>query len=86
MENFIIITSTEKVFTLGLTVENMKENGELTRCMEKEPLVGLMVVNILDNMLKTKSVVTVNSYGQIVDVTEENGLTVNNMEKEHTLQ
>lgn len=43
--NFTTITSMAKVFTPGPIIENMKETGELTKCMVKEPLIGQMVEN-----------------------------------------
>ena len=72
----------EKDFTHGLTVENMRENGKLTKCTEKEPLHGLMEESISDNMSKTRKKVMENSSGQINGATEESGLMENNMEKE----
>jgi hypothetical protein len=42
-ENFIITTSMEKEYTHGVITENMKENGEPTRCMEKAVSLGQMV-------------------------------------------
>jgi len=81
--NFIITIFTARVFTLGQTTESMKENGAPTKCTEKELSLGPMGVNMSENTLKTKNVVTVNSSGLMEDVTEANGLTVSNMEKVH---
>ena len=41
LANSIITISTEKVFTLGPTTGNTKENGEPTKCTAKELLHGL---------------------------------------------
>ena len=46
LESFIIIIFMAKEFTLGQIVENMKENGELIRCMEREHSHGRMEENI----------------------------------------
>ena len=47
INQFLLVSSTvtifmAKVFTLGKTVVNMKENGEQTECMEKEHSPGQM--------------------------------------------
>lgn len=71
--NFITTIFMERAYIPGLMEGNMKASGEQTKCMEKELLFGLMVENISGNTPKIKSVVTANSSGQIVVVTEENG-------------
>ena len=71
--NFIIIIFMEKDFTHGLTGENTKVNGKLTKCTEKEHSPGLMEENILDNTLKTRRKVTESSSGQTDVATEVNG-------------
>ena len=81
----IIIIFMGKVFTLGQIIENMKENGELIRCMVKVHLLGLMAEDISVNMLTIRSVVTENLFGLMEDVTEVNGLMVSNTVKVHTL-
>jgi len=80
--NFITIIFMVKVYIPGLTVENMRVSGELTRCTVKALLVGRMAENILDNMLKIKKEAMVNSFGLIKDAIEVNGLMVNNTGKE----
>ena len=63
----------EKECILGPITENMKENGKLTKCTEKAHSLGLMAENILENIVKIKRKVTVNSFGQMEDATEVNG-------------
>lgn len=46
LENSTIIIFMAKVFTPGLTAENMKANGAPTKCMEKAPSTGQMVENM----------------------------------------
>jgi hypothetical protein len=45
-ENSKIITSKELEYTYGQMAENIMGNGQITRCMEKENLIGLMGKNI----------------------------------------
>jgi len=58
---------------LGLIIENMKESGEQTKCMEKERLPGLMEESMLESMPKTRKRAMENSSGQMEDAIEENG-------------
>ena len=49
--------------------------------MEKVLLLGQMVGNMWENTKMTRNTAMVNSIGQMVEVIEENGTTVNNMER-----
>ena len=71
--NSTTITFTAKVSTPGLTAVSMKENGELIKCMAKELSVGQTEESISVNTQKTRKEATVNSFGLIGGVTEENG-------------
>jgi hypothetical protein len=62
-----------KEFIYGQTIENMKESGNVIKCMAKEHLHGLMAESTSGNILKTKKKVTVNLFGLIIDAIEENG-------------
>lgn len=86
LENSIVIISTEREFTLGPMQENMKGNGELTKCMARELSPGQTAVSILVSTLKIRRRAMVNSYGLMVDATGESGLTENNMARAHMLQ
>ena len=82
LENSTIITSTAKVCTPGLTIENTRANGEPTRCMAKALSLGLTEESMSVSTLKTKRKATANLSGQMVDATEENGSTESSMEKD----
>jgi len=71
----------ERAYIPGLMAENMRDNGAKIGCMEKAHLFGQMVENILAIILTIENQAMVSSNGQIVAVTEVNGLKVNNMEK-----
>jgi hypothetical protein len=86
LENFTVTIYMEWGYTLGKMVENMKENGEQTKCMVTEHLNGQMVVDMLVSILKIRNKDTENSFGQMGDVTEENGKMENNMVKDRTFQ
>jgi hypothetical protein len=86
LENSIAIISMEREFTHGPMQENMKENGELTKCMARVRSHGQTAVSILVSMPKIRRRAMVNSYGLMVDATGESGLTENNMGKDHMLQ
>lgn len=45
MENFSIIIFMETELTLGLMVENIKENGKIIKWMEKGNLLGQVLNN-----------------------------------------
>ena len=79
--NFTIIIFMEKVFTLGLIIENTKVSGVQTKCMEKEHSHGLTEGNILESMLMIRKKGTGNLIGQMADVIGVNGKMENNMEK-----
>ena len=49
-ENFIITIFMARVYTLGQTIESMKENGDQIKCMEKALSHGQMGENMLENM------------------------------------
>ena len=51
----------------------MMGNIKMIKCMEKVHSLGLMAENILENIVKIKRKVTVNSFGQMEDATEVNG-------------
>ena len=70
-----------KVSIPGLTTEFTKENGDQTKCMEKERSHGPTVGNMLVSMPKIKSVVMENSYGQMEGAIEASGSMVSNMAK-----
>jgi hypothetical protein len=44
----------EKEFIYGQTIENMKESGNVIKCMAKEHLHGLTAESTSENILKTK--------------------------------
>lgn len=71
--NSTTITYMVKVFIHGLTIEFMKENGDQIKCMVKEHLHGQTEENMWVSMLKIKKEDTVNLYGLMEDVIEENG-------------
>ena len=71
--NFIITIFMAKVFTLGKTVVNMKENGEQTECMEKEHSPGQMEGSLQVNMQMTKRKDTESLFGLMEGVIVENG-------------
>ena len=58
---------------LGLIIENMKESGELTKCMGKERLPGLMEESMWESMPKTRKRATESSSGLMEDAIEANG-------------
>ena len=84
--NSIITIFMEKVFTLGPTTVSMKENGEPTKCTEKELSHGLMEENTSVSMLKIRKKATESLYGQTVAATEANGSTENSTVKAPTSQ
>ena len=73
LENSITIISTVKESIPGQIIENMKETGELIKCMEKEPLTGPMEGSMSVSILRTRRKAMVNSFGLTVDATEESG-------------
>ena len=70
-----------KEFTLGLMAGNMKDNGFITKCMEKERLIGQMEEGMLARTIMIESQATVSLNGQIVAAIEVSGTTANNMAK-----
>jgi len=62
-----------KVYINGVMVENMKANGKITKCMEKEHLHGQMGANISENMIMIKNKAMANFYGLTEDVIGVNG-------------
>jgi len=58
----------EKVFINGVMVENMRVNGKITKCMEKEHLHGQTGANISGNMIMIKNKAMVNFYGLMEEV------------------
>ena len=81
--SFIITIFMVEVFTLGVILGSMKENGEQTKCMVKGFLVGLMGENILESITKIKRKVLENLFFKMVEDIVENGLTVNKLVKVH---
>lgn len=63
----------EKEYIYGQIIENMKESGNVIKCMVKEHLHGQMGESTLENIFKTRKKVTVNLSGLIIDAIEENG-------------
>lgn len=55
----LIMSYKVKAFTNGLTIEYLRANGRIIKCMEKEYLLGLTAVSILDNikMIRKKGMV-----------------------------
>jgi hypothetical protein len=83
LENFIVTIYTEWDYTLGKMVGNMKENGEQTKCMVKEFLVGLMEGNISESIMKIKRKGLENLYFKMEEDIVGNGLMVNKLVKVH---
>ena len=63
----------EKVFINGVMVENMRVNGKITKCMEKEHLHGQTGANISGNIIMIKNKATANFFGLTGDVIGVNG-------------
>ena len=70
-------------YTLGVILGSTKENGEQTKCMVKEFLVGLMEENILESIMKIKRKGLENLFFKMVEDIVGNGLMENKQEKEH---
>ena len=81
--NSATTTSMERVCTLGLMAENMKESGSSTGCTAKERLLGLIFESTLVSTKKIRNMATASSSGQTVDATEESGRMESNMAKVH---
>lgn len=71
--SFITIIFMEKVFICGVTVENMRVNGKIIKCTEKEVSLGAMEECTWASMLMTKRMGMVNSNGQMVEVIRGTG-------------
>ena len=61
----------------------MKENGKIITCMDKEPILGVMVENIKESITWIKSMVTEFTIGLMVGDMKDIGHMGNNMEKEN---
>ena len=72
----------ERGFTLGVMEENMKEIGEITKCMVKEYLPGQTEENMQASMLMIRNKDMENLFGQMVDLIKGIGYQANNMVKE----
>ena len=71
--NSLTITSTEKVSTLGLTVESMMVTGFATKCMEKVNSPGLTRENIMEATMMIRNKDGVSSHGQMEENTTASG-------------
>lgn len=72
-------------FIYGQIKENMKECGKIIKCMGKEFLNDLMVVNILVSTLRIKKKEKGCLNGRMEVNILDNGLAENNMEKVYLL-
>ncbi len=81
--SFTIIIFMVEVYTLGVILGSMKENGEQTKCMVKEFLVGLMEGNISESIMKIKRKGLENLYFKMEEDIVGNGLMVNKLVKVH---
>ena len=75
---FIIINSTAKVPTFGMTDVVSLVLGRTIKWKERESLNGQMVVDILVTMLQTSRLASECLNGQLVSVLKDNGLMVFN--------
>ena len=73
------------VFTFGLMVDDTKENGVRTNFMVMEPISGLMVECIQENMLWTKNMGLEVTNGQMGRNMKVSGKTGSNTDKENSL-
>ena len=71
------------VHTLGLTAENIKENGKIIICMDLEFTHGMMEGNMKVRILMIRNMVMVFMYGQIKDNLKDNGKKEDNMGMEN---
>ena len=69
----------------GQMEKSMWVDGAITKCMEEELSLGLMVKYIMVITLMTKSMAQVNSPGPTADFIKVNGKMVSKTEKECTL-
>ena len=68
-------------YTCGLMAESTKVTGNVIKCTAMAPSHGQMVESTWESMLMTERMVTVSSFGQMVDLTKVIGKMGNNMEK-----
>lgn len=71
--NSTTITFTEKVFTCGVMVVNMKVSGKIIKCTAKAVSPGLMVACTLGSTWTIRKTVMENSAGQTVEATKGTG-------------
>jgi hypothetical protein len=71
----------EQEFMYGLKIVNIKDNGQIIKCMAKVKYNGLMVKFIKANMIMIKNKVWEHLYGLMEGNIMDNGKTVSNMEE-----
>lgn len=68
--------------TNGQTVDNMRANGKITKCMGPGISFGPMEDSTTVRMLTTRNKVKASSYGLMEEVTKDNGKMENKMVEE----
>ena len=82
--SLLITTLKAKEFINGQTYEDLMEIGKIIKWMVEGFSHGLMVVDMMENTLMTKSLDMGSSYGLTEEDTKEIGKKENRTEKEHT--
>ena len=78
----LIIRSLAGVFTSGLTVESMKENGSIIKCMAGENISGKMEEGMMGSIALIRNMVWVSILGQTAANIMGSGSTASDTEEE----
>ena len=73
MENSKQITLKGSVIMFGVMGDNMKENGKITKCTERESSHGRTVEDMMDSMLTIKKKAMESSFGPMEEATKGSG-------------
>lgn len=72
-ESYLIIIFMVMVFMNGLMGENILDIGKIIKCMEEESLLGLMVENMMVNIVRIENMAMENFNGLMEENIEGNG-------------